>query len=162
MLDLKSEIISLKKKVFIVSSGSVVGPKEKAGPLGDLFDLSGDDRFGKDTWEKSEAEMQRLALSIALRKGEFSPEHIDALFAGDLINQCISSSYGLLEYKIPFLGLFGACSTCAEGLIMASVYASAYFDRCAAVTSSHFCSAERQLGILLNTVDSVPLLLNGQ
>lgn len=141
---MKSEIITLSKRVFIVSSGSVVGQKEKRGPLGELFDFSGDDRFGKDTWEKSEAEMQRLALGIALRKGEIAPEQIDVLFAGDLINQCISSSYGLLDYKIPFLGLFGACSTCAEGLLMASVYASTYLSRCAAVTSSHFCSAERQ------------------
>lgn len=139
-----SSIISLSKRVYIVSSGSVAGQKEKKGPLGNLFDLSGDDRFGKDTWEKSEAEMQRLALGIALQKCEMTAEHIDALFAGDLINQCISSSYGLLEYKIPFLGLFGACSTCAEGLLMASVYASSYYKRCAAVTSSHFCSAERQ------------------
>jgi len=140
----KTDIITPRRRVFIVSSGSVVGQKEKSGPLGDLFDLSGDDRFGKDTWEKSEAEMQRLALGIALRKGEFTAEQMGALFAGDLINQCISSSYGLLDYKIPFLGLFGACSTCAEGLLMASVYASTYYDRCAAVTSSHFCSAERQ------------------
>ncbi|MBE6626262.1 MAG: stage V sporulation protein AD [Ruminococcaceae bacterium] len=136
-------LLKMQKRTFIISSGSVVGQKEKHGPLGEFFDLSGDDRFGKDTWEKSEAEMQRLALGIALRKAELM-EDIDVLFAGDLINQCISSSYGLLEYKFPFLGLFGACSTCAEGLLMSAVYASTVSTRCAAVTSSHFCSAERQ------------------
>lgn len=140
---MKNSLFKMQKRTFIISSGSVVGQKEKHSPLGKYFDLSGDDRFGKDTWEKSEAEMQRLALGIALRKAEMKDD-IDVLFAGDLINQCISSSYGLLEYKFPFLGLFGACSTCAEGLLMSAVYASTVCDRCAAVTSSHFCSAERQ------------------
>lgn len=140
---MKNSLFKMQKRTFIISSGSVVGQKEKHGPLGKYFDLSGDDRFGKDTWEKSEAEMQRLALGIALRKAEMKDD-IDVLFAGDLINQCISSSYGLLPYKFPFLGLFGACSTCAEGLLMSAVYASTVCDRCAAVTSSHFCTAERQ------------------
>lgn len=134
----------LKKRVFILNSASVVGQKEKSGPLGRLFDLGGDDKFGKDTWEKSEAEMQRLALSIALNKSDFQPSDIDVLFAGDLINQCISSSFGLISFKIPFLGLFGACSTSAEGMLMSAIYAGSVCDRCASVTSSHFCSAERQ------------------
>ena len=141
---MKTSLFTLPKRVFIISSGSVVGQKEKHGPLGSYFDLSGDDKFGKDTWEKSEAEMQRLALGIAMRKAEIEDNTVDVLFAGDLINQCISSSYGLLEYKFPFLGLFGACSTCAEGLLMSAVYSSTVCDRCAAVTSSHYCSAERQ------------------
>ncbi len=126
---------------MILSAGSVAGKKEKQGPLGSLFDISGDDRFGKDTWEKSEAEMQRLALGLALSKSGLREDDLEAMFAGDLINQCISSSYGLVNYRIPFLGLFGACSTCAEGLLMSAISG---FDRCAAVTSSHFCSAERQ------------------
>ncbi|MBP3378451.1 MAG: stage V sporulation protein AD [Clostridia bacterium] len=141
---MKTSLFTMQKRVFIISSGSVVGQKEKHGPLGSYFDLSGDDKFGKDTWEKSEAEMQRLALGIAMRKAEIEDNTVDVLFAGDLINQCISSSYGLLEYKFPFLGLFGACSTCAEGLLMSAVYSSTVCDRCAAVTSSHYCSAERQ------------------
>lgn len=136
--------IKISKNVYIISSASVVGKKEKNGPLGHLFDLGGDDKFGKNTWEKSEAEMQRLALGIALNKSGFTVDSIDYLFAGDLINQCISSSYGLADYRIPFLGLYGACSTCAEGMMMSSVYASLYSTRCAAVTSSHYCSAERQ------------------
>ncbi|MBQ2279475.1 MAG: stage V sporulation protein AD, partial [Clostridia bacterium] len=105
------------RPVYILSAGSVTGQKEKRGPLGRCFDLSGDDRFGKESWEKAESEMQRLAVGIAMRKVGLRTDEMDALFAGDLINQCTSSSYGLLSYRIPFLGLFGACSTCAEGLL---------------------------------------------
>lgn len=132
--------------VYILSSGSVTGQKERRGPLGGYFDLSGDDRFGKETWEKAESEMQRLAVGIAMRKAGTRVEDIDALFAGDLIDQCTSSSYGLLSYRIPFLGLFGACSTCAEGLLMSAVFLGqgADFKRAVSVTSSHYCSAERQ------------------
>ncbi|MBO6053480.1 MAG: stage V sporulation protein AD [Clostridia bacterium] len=132
------------RRVFITSAGSVVGHKEKTGPIGSLFDLGGDDRFGKDSWEKAEAEMQRLALGIAMRKGELVEGDLDLLVAGDLVNQCVSSSYGLLGYRIPFLGLFGACSTCAEGLLLATLATASVCRRCAAVTSSHFCTAERQ------------------
>lgn len=141
---MKNKPLILSRPVYILSGASVVGKKEKQGPLGESFDLSGDDRFGKDSWEKAEAEMQRLALGIARNKSGLTDDDIDVLFAGDLINQCISSSYGLSEYNIPFLGIFGACSTCAEGMMMASVYASSVCHRCAAVTSSHYCSAERQ------------------
>lgn len=138
---MKNTTITPPRRTFILSAGSVAGQKEKQGPLGNLFDIAGDDSFGKDTWEKSEAEMQRLALGLALSKSGLKEDELEAMFAGDLINQCISSSYGLSAYRIPFLGLFGACSTCAEGLLLASLSG---FDRCAAVTSSHFCSAERQ------------------
>lgn len=137
-------VFKLNKRVFILSSASVAGQKEKNGPLGKLIDIAGDDRFGKDTWEKSESEMQRLALTLAIGKAQLTPNDIDALFAGDLINQCISSAFGVISFGIPFLGLFGACSTAAEGMIMSAVYASSVCDRCASVTSSHFCSAERQ------------------
>ena len=132
------------RRVFVISSGSVAGGKEKNGPLGDQFDFSGDDRFGKDTWEKAEAEMQRLAMGIALRKAELLDSEIDILFAGDLVNQCLSSAFGLLSYRVPFLGLFGACSTCAEGLLLGALTAGTCARRTAVVTSSHFCTAERQ------------------
>jgi len=135
------------RPVCILQAGSVTGQKEKRGPLGKCFDFSGDDRFGKDTWEKAESEMQRLAVGIALRKTGLRPEEIDALFAGDLINQCTVSSYGLLSYRIPFFGLFGACSTCAEGLLMGTIAlgnTNGALERVVTATSSHFCSAERQ------------------
>ncbi len=130
----------------ILSAASVVGQKEYDGPIGSCFDLHGDDdRFGQKTWEKAESEMQRLALNTALAKGEFSEGDIGALFAGDLLNQCIGSAYGLIDFNIPYFGLYGACSTAAEGLLLASAMVSAGFEtRTCAVTSSHNCSAERQ------------------
>lgn len=130
----------------IVSAASVAGAKEYEGPLGKYFDFHDpSDRFGQDTFEKSEGEMQRIALAAAVSKLGASPEDIDALFAGDLLNQCISSAYGLLEYDIPYFGLYGACSTAAEGLMLASIFVSRGVVRKAmAVTSSHNASAERQ------------------
>lgn len=130
----------------ILSAASVVGQKEYDGPIGSCFDLHGDDdRFGKKTWEKAESEMQRLALNTALAKGEFAESDVDTLFAGDLLNQCVGSAYGLIDFNIPYFGLYGACSTAAEGLLLASVLVSAGFaTRTCAVTSSHNCSAERQ------------------
>lgn len=130
----------------IVSSASVVGKWEYQGPLGEYFDLHDDtDKFGKNTWELAESEMQRLSFNIAMAKLSVSERSIDALFAGDLLNQCVSSSYGLLDFDIPYFGLYGACSTAAESIILASATVSAgYFKSAAAVTSSHYCSAERQ------------------
>lgn len=130
----------------IVSSGSAVGKKESDGPIGDCFDLHDiTDRFGKNTWEKSESEMQRLALNVALSKIGASERDVGALFAGDLLNQCVGSSYGLLDFDIPYFGLYGACSTAIEGLMLSAMMCNArYFETCAAVTSSHYCSAERQ------------------
>lgn len=130
----------------ILSAASAVGRKEKEGPLGDLFDLHDpSDRFGASTWEGAESEMQRRALNTALGKIGLTDQDPDALFAGDLLNQCVGSAYGLLSFDIPYFGLYGACSTCAEGLLLASTMVSkGAFSLCAAVTSSHYCSAERQ------------------
>ena len=130
----------------IEAAASVVGKNEKEGPLGDLFDMhDSSDYFGEDTWEKAESEMQRRALGLALKKSGLGVSDIGALFAGDLLNQCTASAYGLLEYDIPFFGLYGACSTSVEGLILSSAYQSAgYAKKTAVVVSSHYCSAERQ------------------
>lgn len=131
---------------FILSAASVVGGKEFEGPLGALFDFHDPtDRFGQKTFEKSEAEMQRLVLANAMGKLGVGACDVDALFAGDLMNQCVSSAYGLLEYDIPYFGLYGACSTAAEGLMLASAFVShGLAELAAAVTSSHNSSAERQ------------------
>ncbi len=130
----------------IVSKASAVGKKEMDGPLGHLFDLRDEsDRFGADTWESSESEMQRMAFNLAMAKIGCTDGDIGALFAGDLQNQCVGSAYGLLDFDIPYFGLYGACSTCAEGLLLASVMVSQrIYSLCGAVTSSHYCSAERQ------------------
>ena len=141
---MEKRIIDLGAK--ILSAATAVGGKEKKGPLGDLFDLCDpEDRFGKKTWEGAESEMQRIAFGTALAKADCRVEDVGALFAGDLLNQCVASSYGLLSYDVPYLGLYGACSTCAEGLLLASVFVSRDVYRIsAAVTSSHYCAAERQ------------------
>ena len=120
--------------------------KEKEGPLADYFDyLSEDSSFGEKTWEKAETLMQKKAIELALQKGGIQKEQIDFLFAGDLLNQCISSAYASRELQLPFFGLYGACSTMAESLCLAGMFVDTKLaSRCLAVTSSHFCSAERQ------------------
>ena len=136
----------IKTNAYIVSSASCVGGREHEGPLGSFFDFHDpEDSFGMPTWEKAESEMQRIALSCAMSKSELRAENIDAVFAGDLLNQCVGSAYGLIDYDIPYFGLYGACSTAAEGIMLASMtVGSGIFSRAAAVTSSHNCSAERQ------------------
>ena len=130
----------------VICAATVAGHKEKEGPLGHLFDMCDpSDRFGSKTWESAEGEMQRMALNLALAKGEMRVEDVGALFAGDLQNQCVGSAYGLLSFDIPYFGLYGACSTAAESLMLASVMVTnGIYDCCAAVTSSHYCAAERQ------------------
>ena len=136
----------IELSVGIEAAASVVGKNEYKGPLGACFDMHDEsDSFGADTWEKAESEMQRRALALAMKKSGLGVKDIGALFAGDLLNQCTASAYGLLEYDIPFFGLYGACSTSVEGLILASVYQCAgYAEKTAVAVSSHYCSAERQ------------------
>ena len=140
------DIIKLKNPPKIISSCAVVGNEEKNGPMGDRFlNYSTDNKFGMDTWEKAESEMQRIALTGALKNGGITDTEVDILLAGDLLNQCVGSSYGLLDFDIPYIGLYGACSTCALGLALGStLYSGGYADTVGAVTSSHFCSSERQ------------------
>ncbi len=130
----------------ILSYASVVGKKEGEGPLRDYFDeVHEDTKFAQDSWEKAESQMQTLALQTALKKGAVSSSNVDMLFAGDLLNQCIGTSFAARGTDIPFYGLYGACSTMAESLSLASMAVEGGFARCAAaMTSSHFASAERQ------------------
>ena len=136
----------LKNEICLRSYACVGGRKESEGPLGGCFDyIDREDRFGRETWEQSEAEMQLIALNLALHKQKMSAQDLDVMFAGDLLNQCSSSSYGLMNVDVPFLGIFGACSTSSEGLLIASAFLDSGLYQCAAViSSSHFCSAERQ------------------
>ncbi len=139
-------VIRIPKPPVIIGSAAVVGKKEHEGPLGAEFDLHDEtDTFGMDTWERSESEMQRLALNLALAKAKRGEDCIGAVFAGDLLNQCVGSAYGLEGFHKPFFGLYGACSTFALASMLAALSIGAgYFDTCAAISSSHFCSAEKQ------------------
>ena len=130
----------------IWSYAAVAGKKEHAGPLGQYFDYTSDDTyFGQKTWEKAENRMQQLALETALEKGGLEKENLGVVFSGDLLNQCIGSSFSLRGTGIPTLGLYGACSTMAEGLLLAGAAVDGrYARRAAALTSSHFASSERQ------------------
>lgn len=136
----------------ILSSGSVAGKVESEGPFGDEFDeIIEDNKGGAETWEQAEALFQRKALKHAMDKAELSVEKMDLIFAGDLLNQCTGSAYGLKDFYVPFLGIYGACSTFAEGLLLAAAMVNAgYVENAAAVTSSHFSSAERQFRFPLN------------
>ncbi len=143
---LGTDTLRLQNPPAVLSWAAVGGKMEAEGPLGGAFDrVEEDTTFGQDTWEKAESRMQKDAVSLALKKGGLVPEDLQYVFAGDLLNQCISSTYGLRELGVPFVGMYGACSTMAESLAMASLFVEAGFARRAvAVTSSHFCSAERQ------------------
>lgn len=130
----------------ILSSAAVGSKKEAEGPLGYAFDLIDEDAyFQQESWEKAESIMQKKAAETALNKIGLQPSDIDAVFAGDLLNQCVGSSYGLRGLGIPFVGMYGACSTMAESLLAASIFLdSGALQKAVAMTSSHFCSAERQ------------------
>ena len=145
------QTILLEKMPCIISSAAVAGKKEAAGPLAADFDQTFDDtRLGMDTWEQAEALMQKEAVSLALNKAQKKPCDVNMIFAGDLLNQCISSTFGLRDFEIPFLGQYGACSTMAQTLLMASIMVeTGATNIAAAVTSSHFCSAERQFRLPL-------------
>ncbi|MBR2876378.1 MAG: stage V sporulation protein AD [Clostridia bacterium] len=130
----------------IIGNAGVVGKKEGEGPLANEFDKIHEDEFlGKDTFEKAESELIKDAVSHALSKANITPEDIDCCFSGDLLNQCIGSSFALREFGFPFSGLYGACSTMALSLALSSTLIdSGALNIAVAATSSHFCSAERQ------------------
>ena len=139
-------VITPARDVYIIASEAVVGREEHGGPLGDYFRIrdNKDDSFGMSSWEKAESEMQRLAMNGILAGAEFGAEDFGAIFAGDLLNQCVGSNYGLMSFGIPYFGLYGACSTAAESLMLGSIFCGATGRMCGAVSSSHNCSAERQ------------------
>ncbi|ATW24079.1 stage V sporulation protein AD [Candidatus Formimonas warabiya] len=130
----------------ILSSSAVVGPKEGEGPLKKTFDLVMKDTLcGEKSWEKAECKILQEAVKIALNKVDLKPEQVDFLLAGDLLNQTISANYAARQLAIPFLGLYGACSTMIESMILGSVLVDGgYADTVVAAASSHHDTAERQ------------------
>lgn len=115
--------IIFENKPRIISYGSVVGKKEHEGPLSNEFDAyTTDSFFGEKSFEKAESKLQKTAVQTALDKAGLTPDDIDNIFAGDLLNQCIGSSFGLRSFGIPFIGLYGACSTMALSAGLAAVF----------------------------------------
>ncbi len=151
--------LCFSKAPFIISTAAVVGKKEGEGPLASCFDIigTGDEKFGEENWEAAESALQKEALSVTLGKVNRHAADIRYLFAGDLLGQTIASSFGLKEFEIPMFGLYGACSTCGEALSLASMtVAAGYADCVAAVTSSHFASAEKQFRFPLEYANQRP------
>ena len=138
--------VALSAPPSVRACACIGGKFEGQGPLGSCFDELGEDSFfGEATWEKAESAMQKRALSRALDKAGLKAGDLDYILAGDLLNQCVGSAFGLRDFGIPFYGLYGACSTMGESLALASLLIDGGFARrAAAMTSSHFCTAERQ------------------
>ena len=138
--------LAFAKAPYIISSASIVGKKEGEGPLGNRFDVVGeDDKFGQNTWEEAESTLQKEAFTLAVGKAGLKTEDIRYLFSGDLLGQNIATSFGLMDYQVPLFGLYGACSTCGEALSLGAMcVAAGYADYVVAMTSSHFASAEKQ------------------
>lgn len=133
-------------KPRIAGHAAVVGKKEGEGPLRDTFDrVATDDHFGQASWEKAESEMQKECIELAAVKAGKELSEIDAILAGDLLNQCIGSAFASVDSDVPFVGLYGACSTMAESLLLGSCLVDGgYASHVIAAASSHFCAAERQ------------------
>lgn len=138
--------LKLENTPKIIQTSSIVGKKEMQGPLSTYFDAHTDDEFfGEKSFEKAESKLMSTCINNLLSKVALTTDNIDYIFAGDLLNQCISSGYAIRDTNIPFFGLYGACSTFCESLILSSLFINAgYGSKCINATSSHFCSAERQ------------------
>lgn len=143
---MRKRVIDLFNAPVIIGSAGVVGKTEGEGPLAEYFDyIYENDGMGERTWESAEKALCKKAMDIALAKSKVPAERVGLIFGGDLVNQCTPSAFGMKDYNIPFAGLFGACSTFALGLALASVAVDRkIFEYAAAEASSHFCSAEKQ------------------
>ncbi len=141
-----TQTIELSDPPKIISTFSIVGPKEGQGPLKEYFDeILSDDTCGKDSFEKAESSMMSTAIKEAIKKAKVNQCDINYIFSGDLLNQIMSSSFAAREFNIPFFGLYGACSTMAESLSLASLIMDGGFaEYVVAATSSHFSASERQ------------------
>ena len=130
----------------IIATGTIAGPKECAGIVGEFVDRQlSDDMFGEDTFEKAECKMLSTAIDTAIENAGLKRSDIDVLFSGDLLNQIISASFAARDFDIPFLGVYSACSTMSESMLLAAAMVNAgYAKRAVAATGSHFASAERQ------------------
>lgn len=140
------QTIVFKEAPVIACAYATAGPKEVSGPLGKYFDNPLEDELlGEETWEKAESKIIKQTVQGLLKKANKNPEDIEYLFAGDLQNQVIASTFGLKDFNIPFFGLYGACSTMGESMCLASMMiAGGMANTVIAGTSSHYCAAEKQ------------------
>lgn len=154
-----AQSICFAEDIYVLGRAAVVGKKEGNGPLRSFFDeIDETDLFGGENWNDAESRMMQKATATAIRKAGFTPKQIRLLFAGDLLGQLLASSFGAGEMPIPFLGVYGACSTMGESLLLASMAVGGGFADCAAaVTSSHFASAEKEFRFPLGYGNQRPL-----
>ena len=138
--------VKLQQKVYLESSSSIVGPKEGEGPWGACFDqVLDDDLWGEKSWEKAETKMFYESVRLAMEKNNCKPEDVDYILGGDLLNQLIATSFAVRRMDIPFVGLYGACSTITESLALGAMLVDGGFARKAVCcATSHFSTAERQ------------------
>jgi len=143
---LGNQSIKIDAPVTIISTASVVGPKEGDGPLQRYYDIILDDiMHGCDSWEKAESKIVETALELAIQKAKLTPEDIDIIIAGDLLNQNTGSTFGVMNLNRPFWGIFSACANIGAGLAMGAITIdSGAASKIVAGASSHFCSAEKQ------------------
>ena len=145
MQKLGKQTIKFDNPPTILNTAAIVGPKEADGPLAKYFDKClEDEMWGEKSWEKAESKIVKETVNTLVSKSGISTNKIEYCFAGDLINQCISSTFGLRELNVPFYGIFGACSTFVEAMQLASVFIENGINYAICCASSHFCSAERQ------------------
>jgi stage V sporulation protein AD len=139
--------------VSIVSTACIVGPKEGQGPLKHYYDeIIDDEMWGEKSWERAESKLMRETLAKVINKAGKAPMDIDYIVAGDLLNQCMASNFGMRESGIPFLGVYGACSTMAQSLIVGTMLIDGgYADNILCLTSSHFCSADKAVQVSFGT-----------
>ncbi len=132
--------------VYINSSSSFVGKKEFNGPVGADFDaFESDEYFGCNSFEEAESEMVRRNLNLLLKKANKNFDDIDLILGGDLINQCTATSFSICDKNIPFIGLYGACSTVIEAIICGATFINnGFYNNAIALASSHYCASERQ------------------
>ena len=142
----KSNTVFFKNAPRILSSAAVCGSKESEGIIGSYADITlADDMFGESTYEKAECKMLSSAISLVIEKSGLKEENIDVLLSGDLLNQIISASFAARDFTFPFLGLYSACSTMSESILLgAALVDGGYVKTAVCATGSHFASAERQ------------------
>ncbi len=138
--------IFFKNSPTIKSGAAVCGSKESIGVIGEYADITlKDDMFGESTYEKAECKMLTTAVATAIKKANYTEDDIDLIISGDLLNQIISASFTARNYAFPFLGVYSACSTMSESIMLGAALVNAgYVNNAVAATGSHFASAERQ------------------